>query len=121
MYRINNISALSVNRAYKGRRFRTPDHKMYKDRLAIEFRRFKLPLIDDRAFIYIKFGITDQQDVTNGIKMFEDALCNHIGINDRKVGMLICEKEVVKRVDRFIEFGIYNSREELLNEVSKDQ
>ena len=122
LYKIN-IVPLSINQAYKGRRFSTDQHKKYKDLLRIHFLKMKVPQIDpkERINLYLEFGTTDRQDLSNSIKCFEDCLCDHLGINDRKVESIYARKKIVKEKDRYIIFGIYRTKEELIQSISEKE
>ena len=121
MHRID-LQPLSQNQAWKGRRYSTSEYKLYADRLRLEFRKLDLPKIDpkQRFCLFYEFGITDRQDVSNGVKCFEDQLCKYLGVNDRKVVAFYCRKKIVKRPDQYIRFQIFADEYSLLRFLQEE-
>ena len=115
MHRID-LQPLSQNAAWKGRRHISPEYKLYADRLLLEFRKLDLPKIDpkQRFCIFYEWGITDRQDNSNSVKLFEDQLCKYLGVNDRKVMAFYSRKKIVKRQDQYIKFQIFAEEYDLL-------
>ena len=81
----------------------------------------KVPQIDpkERINLYLEFGTTDRQDLSNSIKCFEDCLCDHLGINDRKVESIYARKKIVKEKDRYIRFGIFKNEADLVETLQR--
>jgi len=101
------IKALSVNRSYAGRRFSTPELKAYKLELAYRLpRNIKIPKTGKLSVFY-EFGVSSKlADIDNGIKAFQDALCEKYGFNDRDIYELRAEKKIVKKSEEYIAFEI---------------
>ena len=104
-----NVKALSINKAYRGRRFRTPDYDsyesevMYKLPREIEFDR------EEDIELHLLVGLSSKNaDLSNTIKCFEDILQKKYSFNDKKVAKIVMEKEMVAKGDEFIEFNITN-------------
>lgn len=100
-----NIKPLSLNSAYRGRRFTTPaldDYKESIDRLA---PRLKIPEGKLKA-TYI-FGVSSRNsDVDNLIKCLQDSLSVKYGFNDKHIYKLVVEKVDVPRGQEYVEFEI---------------
>jgi Holliday junction resolvase RusA-like endonuclease len=102
-----NQKPLSVNEAYRGRRFRT---KAY-----IEFERcmlLKMPKgkIDPEQMLRVElfFGFsTKSADIDNPIKATLDLAQKKYGFNDKMVFELNVRKCLVKKGDEFISMGIF--------------
>ena len=114
MYQID-IQPLSVNRAFQGRRYKTPEYRDYTMVVNALLAKFQLPRIPkgEPFYLYLEFGIGKLQDASNGIKLFEDVLCEHMGINDRNVMGLFVRKVVTKKRDCYIRFNIFEHEYDL--------
>jgi Holliday junction resolvase RusA-like endonuclease len=102
-----NIKPLSVNSAFKGRRFKTKDYDIFiKNVLSM------LPnntAIDNKALlkISITFGFSSKaSDLDNGLKTFIDCLVKKYGFDDRNIYEIIARKEIVKKGHEFIKYFI---------------
>jgi Holliday junction resolvase RusA-like endonuclease len=100
------IKALSVNEAYKGRRFRTPAHDSYKTALKYALPDwYKLP--PPPYCIHIEFGFSSLlSDADNGVKLFIDSLQDKYLFNDRLVKRIIIDVEKVAKGNEYIKFCI---------------
>ena len=118
MYQID-IQPLSVNKAFQGRRYKTREYNQYSMVLSAFLARLQLPKIPEGEpfYLYLEFGTTKQQDASNGIKLFEDVLCEHMGINDRNVMAIFVRKVITKRSDSYIRFNIFEHEYDLLQAV----
>lgn len=103
-----NIKALSVNRAFKGRRFRTKEYDAYEKAV-----RLLLPKMDGRITekmklsLVLHFGFSSSNsDADNGVKLIQDILSKHYGFNDKQIFHLLVTKEIVKKGSEFIEFSL---------------
>lgn len=117
-----DLQPLSQNQAWKGRRYSTPEYKLYADRLHIEFRKLDLPKIDpdQRFYVFYEWGITDRQDGSNCVKLFEDQICKYLGVNDRKVAAFYSRKRIVKRSDQYIKFKLFAEEYDLLKFLQEE-
>lgn len=96
---------LSVNRAYQGRRFATPELKAYKEMLFYTLPYLKIP--KGKLSVHYIFGVSSKlADIDNGIKAFQDALCEKYNFNDRDIYELRAEKKIVKKGEEYIKFEI---------------
>lgn len=97
--------ALSVNEAWKGRRFKTNKYKSFEKLLLYCLPSLTFP--DPPFQISIKFGFSSKaSDVDNGAKPFIDVLQKKYGFNDRDIYRLILEKEIVPKGAEFIDFKV---------------
>jgi Holliday junction resolvase RusA-like endonuclease len=100
-----NIKALSVNRAYQGRRFKTPELKAYQEELAYRLPKLKVP--KGKLFVKYRFGVSSKaSDADNLCKAFQDTLSEQYGFNDKLIYKLEIEKIDIAKGKEFIEFDI---------------
>lgn len=101
------IKPLSVNKMFKGRRFKTKEYDIYiaelikllPNNISIN-PKSKLKLI-------IEFGYSSKaSDVDNGIKGFSDTLVKKYGFDDRNIYELYVFKKITKKGEEFINFKI---------------
>jgi len=103
-----NIKPLSVNQAFKGKRFKTD---LYND--FILKMHFVLPNeieIPDRKNIKIaiEFGFsTKLSDIDNCIKSFLDCIVKKYKVDDRYIYEMHVFKAIVKKGNEYIKFKIY--------------
>lgn len=99
------IKPLSVNEGYRGRRFKTSQHKAWENSVLFLLPKLKLP--DPPYEIYIKFGFSSAaSDWDNGIKFFQDALAKKYGFNDKLIRRAVIETDLVKKGAEFIEWEL---------------
>ena len=103
---IINIKALSVNKCWQGRRFKTPTYKAYESMLLMLLpNSFKAP--PGHIKLSVVFGLSSRaNDIDNGLKPFIDILQKKYGFNDRDIYKLEVEKVIVPKGKEFIEFEI---------------
>ena len=105
-----NIKPLSVNEAWKGRRFKTDKYKRYQRDVMLLLRPLQIPAAPAKLAISITVGYSNSQsDVDNVAKPFIDILQKKYGFNDSRIYRLTLVKEVVKKGAEFIEFEISES------------
>jgi len=80
-----SIKPLSVNKAWKGRRFKTDDYKNFQDKVVILLRRIKdVPVYESGMIVLYEFGFSSRaSDWDNCIKNFQDILQKRIGFDDK--------------------------------------
>lgn len=99
------IKPLSVNEAWKGRRFKTDKYKHYERSLLLMLPQITVP--DGKLDVRIKWGFSSiGSDVDNPCKPFLDCLQKKYGFNDSRIYKLSLEKEKVKKGSEFIDFDI---------------
>ena len=100
-----DIKPLSVNDAWQGRRFKTPDYTQYEKAVLLMLPKKKLP--EPPYEIWFTFGFSNPaSDIDNGVKPFVDIMKKKYKFNDKEIyGMHIIKKIVPKRQE-FVEFEI---------------
>jgi len=99
------IKPLSVNQAWRGRRFKTPEHKAYREAL-----RYLLPKInppEGLKTLYVTFYFSSRaSDIDNALKTFIDALQDKYQFDDKEIYKIVAEKEIVKKGEEAIKFKL---------------
>ena len=101
-----DIKPISINEAYRGRRFATSKLKDFKKDI---FRL--LPKLELRTFkklsVKYTFGVSSKgSDGDNLIKAFQDCLAEAYGFNDNKIYKWEIQKVDVKKGKEYIEFEV---------------
>lgn len=94
------IKPLSVNEAWRGRKFKTPKYKQYERDLLIMLPK---KIKDDFTELNIKIGVSPLFDIDNCLKPLIDILQKKYGFNDRYIKRLVVEKEIVKKGAEYID------------------
>jgi len=94
------IKPLSVNEAWRGRKFKTPKYKQYERDLLIMLPK---KIKDDFTELNIKIGVSALFDIDNCLKPLIDILQKKYGFNDRYIKRLVIEKEIVKKGAEYID------------------
>lgn len=103
-----NIKPLSVNEAFKGKRFRTDAYNDF-----IQKMHYLLPKSIDipdpkNIKLAIEFGFSSKaSDIDNCCKSFIDCLVKKYKFDDRQIYELHVFKSIVKKGDEYIKFRIY--------------
>lgn len=99
------IKPLSVNDAWKGRRFKTDEYKTYERAMMYLLPQMSTP--KDALKINIIFGFSSSgSDIDNCLKPFLDCLQKKYAINDNRIYELNVKKEIVKKGSEYIKFFI---------------
>lgn len=102
-----DIKALSVNKAWQGRRFKTKEYKAYEHQLLKLLPAIEVPNKTPLS-INIEFGYSNKlADWDNGLKPFVDVLQKRYEFDDRyiKKAVVTVNNEVAKG-DEYIKFNI---------------
>jgi Holliday junction resolvase RusA-like endonuclease len=95
------IKPLSVNDAWKGRRFKTDSYKNYEKELLLILPDIDIP--DGDLAIFLQFGFSSSgSDWDNPIKPFVDVLQKKYGFNDSRIHMAVVNKVKVKKGKEYI-------------------
>lgn len=99
------IKPLSVNEAWKGRRFKTDKYKEYE---SIMLKLLPILYMTEPPYqLNIVVGFSNKaSDLDNILKPFLDILQKRYGINDKNIEILHIEKQIVKKNNEFICFEI---------------
>jgi hypothetical protein len=104
MIRIN-IKPLSVNNAWKGKRFRTDEYKAYQKTLAYLLPKINIP--ETPFEVVYKFGFSSAlSDWDNPIKPTQDILASHYDFNDKHIKKATVTTEQVSKGKEYFEFEI---------------
>lgn len=95
-----DIKPLSVNEAWKGRRFKTDKYNTYEKKVLLMLPKCE---INDFTSIEITYGFSNSlSDIDNPTKMLLDILQKKYNVNDRDITRLVLNKEIVKKGKEFI-------------------
>ena len=101
-----NIKPLSVNKAWQGKRFKTPLYKAYEKKMLLILPK-SIGNIPDQIEINITFGFSNKaSDIDNCVKLFLDLLQKKYGFNDSQIYRLNIHKVLTDKGLDFIEFEI---------------
>jgi len=103
-----NIKPLSVNRAWQGKRYKTPSYKSFeKNAFMLLPIPSKVDIPDRDLKVYYEFGFSSKlADYDNPIKPFQDILQRRYGFNDSRIVEAHIKKVVVKKGEEYIEWRI---------------
>jgi Holliday junction resolvase RusA-like endonuclease len=101
-----NIKPLSVNKAWQGKRFKTPLYKSYETKMLLMLPK-SIGKIPDQIEVNITFGFSNKSsDIDNGVKPFLDLLQKKYRFNDSQIYRLNIHKVLTDKGLDFIEFEI---------------
>ena len=99
------IKPLSVNEAWQGRRFKTPEYEKYERDVLMLLPKIEVP--EGLISIKITFGFSSMgSDFDNPIKPFLDCLQKKYGFNDNRIKRAIIDVENTPKRAEFIEFEL---------------
>lgn len=99
------IKPLSVNKAWRGRRFKTDEHRKYVRDVLTLLRPMQVP--SGELELHLKFGFSSKgSDFDNPIKPFVDCLQKKYGFNDNKIKRAVIEVDHVKKGEEYVEFTL---------------
>lgn len=100
-----DIKPLSVNDAWKGRRFKSDAYKKYESDVLLLLESADIPT--GPLEIHLTFGFSSaSSDWDNPIKPFQDCLQKKYGFNDNRIKRGIVDVVDVEKGHEFIEFII---------------
>jgi len=99
------IKPLSVNKCYKGRRFKNQKYKSYELELTLKLPPLIVP--DGHLELVIEFGFSNAgSDIDNCVKVFQDVLQKKYGFNDNMIYRLVVSKIIVEKGKEYIDFKL---------------
>ena len=101
------IKPLSVNKAFQGRRFKTPEYKKYERDLLLLLPKMPMPKAPYEINIEVAFS-SKASDLDNVLKPFFDVLQKKYGINDKDIYKITATKSIIPKGNEFIRFDIKN-------------
>lgn len=88
------IKPLGVNRAWQGRRFKTPEYKKFETDCLYLLPKMKVP--EGALWVKLFFSFSNKlQDIDGPSKLCLDILCKKYGFDDRMVYRLDIHKTIV--------------------------
>jgi len=101
-----NEKPLSVNDAWKGKRYKTDEYKLYQTKLLWLLPK-KIDIPDPPFEIYFKFGFSSTlSDWDNPVKPLQDILSKKYGFNDKLIRRGIVDTEIVPIGKEYFEFEL---------------
>jgi Holliday junction resolvase RusA-like endonuclease len=101
------IKPLSVNKAWQGKRFKTPEYTAYEKEVLLKLQPYDLSKSKEPIELSMVVGLSNMaSDIDNVVKPFVDILQKKYGFNDKYIFRLIVEKKLVLKGAEFIEFYI---------------
>lgn len=102
------IKPLSVNSAFKGRRFKTKKYENYELELT-----YKAPIIQvpkGKLLVFFEFGLSSSgSDIDNCLKQNIDILSKKYKFNDNQIFDICVKKVVVKKGFEYIKFMFFEA------------
>jgi Holliday junction resolvase RusA-like endonuclease len=100
-----DIKPLSVNGAWQGKRFKTPEYKRYIDAVLLLLPNIDIPT--NPLQLAVEFGFSSKaSDIDNCLKPFLDCLVKRYGFDDREIYFLLVKKTIVPKGKEFINFKL---------------
>lgn len=100
-----NIKPLSVNEAWKGRRFKTEAYSAFEKELLLMLKPLRMPPAP--LEIFIEYGFSNKaSDIDNPTKLVLDILQKKYSFNDSEIYALHLRKSIVKKGQEFIDIEI---------------
>lgn len=100
------LKPLSVNIAWKGRRFKSDAYRYWTDEGLLLLKNQK-ELSSEQLQLNVEFGFSSKgSDIDNPIKPLLDLITKKYGINDNRFYKLYVKKKIVKKGKEFIKFEI---------------
>jgi len=100
------IKPMSVNKAWQGKRFKTPAYKSYEKTLGLLLPAY-YPMPEGKLRLRAKIGFSSKSsDLDNCIKPMIDILQKAYDFNDKMIYAIDIEKEIVKKGEDYISFSI---------------
>lgn len=99
------IKPLSINEAFKGRRFKTQKYDTFIKSMSILLPEITLPPAPYSIDIVLGYS-SRASDIDNGLKSLLDCLVKQYDFDDREIYKMNVKKEIVKKGFEFIKFEI---------------
>lgn len=98
-----DIAPMSVNKAWAGKRFKTPEYKDYEKHLLLILPKLTVP--HGEMKIIFEFGMSNIcSDIDNPVKPFLDVLQKKFWFNDRYVMEMDVKKVKVAKGSEYVKF-----------------
>lgn len=101
------VKGISLNSAYRGRRFATPALECFKEAVWYELPKTDIDYTGKKLKIDYEFGVSSKNaDGDNLVKAFQDVLASFYSFNDKQVYKWSGEKVDVKKGEEYCAFDI---------------
>lgn len=101
------IKPLSANAAWKGRRFKTDEYKVYEQVLMYKLPAIEVP--EGKLRIDYEFWFSNKlSDLDNPIKQFQDILTKKYKFKDSDLYEISVTKKIVAKWEEYVSFDIYS-------------
>lgn len=101
-----DIKPLSVNAAWKGKRYKTKDYQDFEKKCLFFLPKLQVPKKGPYEVFY-RFGFSNRSsDLLNPEKLITDILCKKYGIDDRYIERMVLTKEIVEKGKEYFAFEI---------------
>ena len=98
------IKPLSVNQAFRGRKFKTPAYVKFQRDMLLLLPNVRLESISE---VHLHFGFSSKlSDLDNATKQTIDCIVKKYGIDDRYINKIVLTKEIVQKGNEFIDIHI---------------
>jgi Holliday junction resolvase RusA-like endonuclease len=98
------IKPLSVNQAFRGRKFKTPAYVKFQRDMLLLLPNVTLESISE---VHLHFGFSSKlSDLDNAVKQSLDCIVKKYGIDDRYINKIVLTKEIVQKGNEFIDIHI---------------
>lgn len=108
------VKAVSTNQLYIGKKIKSTIARQFEEAvgilLAVHARDTQLP--DGELCIHYRIGTSRRSDIDNCLKLLQDTIARHYGIDDRRFTAHTAVRVPVKRGEEFIIFAITAYRPE---------
>jgi|SRR3990167_1016595 len=99
------IKPISVNKCWKGRRFKTLDYEAYEREMMYTLPKLKIP--QGKLILHLTVGFSSKSsDLDNTIKPILDILQKKYDFNDKMIYAIKANKVDVKKNEEYIDFKI---------------
>ena len=105
-----DIVPLSVNKAWQGRRFKTPAYKSYEESVLWMLPKMKVCQPPFKFYYTMGFSST-LSDLLNPEKITTDIICKKYCIDDKDIFEMHLYKRIVPKGKEFFSFKIENFQE----------
>lgn len=101
-----NVKPLSVNKAWKGKRYKTDAYKIY-ERVVLGLLPKNYEIPESPYELHLEFGFSsDASDWDNPIKNFQDILAKKYKFNDKLIKKGVVTTEKVLKGKEYVKFEI---------------
>jgi len=107
------LKPLSVNKAWKGKRYKSNDYKNFERSLLYLLPPLNAP--SGKLQLNLEMGFSNRgSDLDNPVKMIQDILSKKYGFNDNLIYRIVLNKVIVKKGEEFIKFELVKLDENIM-------